>query len=88
MTSVVMFSRINEPLLTKLKEQYQTIDIDWLIVQNKSVNLMQRNIVRADKSADPGVHLVVFPREYHNHDAVNDDPRYAAWQREISVKPY
>jgi hypothetical protein len=86
MTSVVMFSNINEPLLLKLKEQFETIDLEWLIKQGSAVSDTQRNIVRAEQNDQNAVHLMVFPQDYHTQ-AGSTDPRWIAWTREVGVKP-
>lgn len=86
MTSVVMFSNINEPLLTKLKEKHPTVDLDWLMKQGSAVSDVQKNIVRAEHKDQSGVHLMVFPQDYHIQ-AGNTDPRWLAWTKETGIRP-
>jgi len=85
MTSVVMFSNINEPLLTVLKEKHPAIDLTWLMKQGSGVSEAQKNIVRADCNDQSGVHLMTFPQGYHLN-ADHTDPRWSAWSRETGIK--
>lgn len=87
MTSVVMFSNINEPLLTKLKERFADIDLEWLVKQGNAVSDTQRNIVRAECQDKTNVHLMVFPHSYHATAlSSNSDPRWVAWSKEVGIK--
>lgn len=87
MTAVIMFSNINEPLLTVLKENHPAVDLAWLLRQGSAVSDIQKNIVRADYRDDKSdVCLMVFPQGYHvNPDP--SDPRWSAWSKQTGMQP-
>lgn len=89
MTSLVMFANINEPLLTKLKEHHDTVDLDWITAQSAMVSQLQKNVVRATHDDGAAIHVVVFPREFQV-EAPNKrtDPQHVAWVAECKVKPF
>lgn len=87
MTSVVMFSNLNEPLLTKIKEKHAGVDLNWLMKQGSMVSETQRNIVRAECKDQSGVHLMVFPQDYHVKTLqASNDPHWLAWTKETGIR--
>ncbi|ANJ65127.1 hypothetical protein FDJ23_gp314 [Erwinia phage vB_EamM_Desertfox] len=89
MTSVVLFANVTEPLLLKLKEVNEAVDLEWLIEQGKMVSLIRKNVVRAERDDGAHVHVMVFPREYLlNLAERHDDAQYQAWLIESKIKPF
>lgn len=89
MTSVVMFSNINEPLLLKLKERFSDLDLEWIVKQGKAVSDVQKNVVRGEQQDTARVHLMVFPHNYHALPrGTKDDPRFEAWFKETLIKKH